>query len=310
VPRVAPVLRVAVAALFVLGALAVALVVLGQPSASGSGSLTLPDPAPMSAVRYDEAPLKVLLLGDSMVGSLGVGLGDLAPAYNVQLVNAGHPGCSVSMDGEIELAALLPYPPGAPCVLDHPGRILEVWRSWIDVYRPDVVLYLARSDLLNQVINGRWTWVGHKDFNEWFSARLRAMLAVFTSRGARVVLMTVPVSQQQTTLPNPQNNPIRVAREGKLLELAARGDPSLVSIYNLSQLLTPSFKYHASIDGLPLRCSDGVHLTPEAGITVAVDLFPRLWALVGSHRVPGGGHWVGGPLPPNTPSWYTKLACS
>jgi hypothetical protein len=310
VPRVTPVVRVAVAASLLLGALAVSLVVVGQPSASGSGSLFLPNPAPWSAVRYDEPPLKVLLLGDSLAGSLGVGLGDLAPGYHVQLVNAGHPGCSVSMDGEVELFALVKDPPGVPCVLDHPDRILQVWQSWIDAYRPDVVLYLARSDVLNQVINGRWTWVGHKDFNEWFSARLRAMLAVFTSRGAHVVLMTVPVSQQVTTSPHPQDNPIRVAREGKLLQLAAEGDPGRVVIYNLSQLLTPSFRYRSAVDGLPLRCSDGVHLTPEAGIAVAPDLFPRLWAIVGSDRVHGGGNWVGGPFPPTTPSWYAKLPCS
>jgi hypothetical protein len=304
------VLRVGSAAALVLGALAVALVLVGQPSASGTGPLTLPDPVSHTAVRYGEPPLKVLLVGDSMAGSIGVGLGELAPAYNVQLVNAGDPGCSVSMDGKVELAFFFVDPPGAPCVLNHPDRILQVWQSWIDAYRPDVVVYLARSDTLNQVVNNRWTWIGHKDFNAWFSTRLRAMLHVFTSRGAHVVLMTVPVSQQVTTFPHPQNNPIREAREGKLLTLAAQGDPSRVVIYDLGKLLTPAFRYRSSVDGLPLRCSDGVHLTPEAGIVVAVDLFPRLWALADTGRVPGGGSWVeDGQLPPTTPSWYASLNC-
>jgi hypothetical protein len=303
------VFRVAAAALCVLGALALALVLVGQPSASGAGALTLPNPVPASVVRFGQPPLKVLLVGDSMAGSLGVGLGELAPGYNVQLVNVGEPGCSVSMDGKVELAFFFVDPPGAPCVLDQPDRILQVWQSWIDAYRPDVVVYLARSDTLNQVVNGRWTWIGHRSFNAWFSARLTAMLHVFTSRGAHVVLMTVPVSEQVTTFPHPQDNPIRVAREGKLLALAAQSDPSRVAIYNLGALLTPSFRYRSSIDGLPLRCSDGVHVSPEAGIVVASDLFPRLWALVGMHRVTGGGVWVHGPLPPTTPSWFSKLSC-
>lgn len=303
-------LRVALAALVLLGVLAAGLVVLGQPSASGSGSLMLANPVSPTVVRYDEAPLKVLLLGDSMAGSLGVGLGELAAAYNVQLVDAGSPGCSVSMDGDVELAYLFIQPPGSPCELDRPDRILQVWRSWVDAYRPDVVIYLARSDMLNQVIDGRWTWVGHKDFAAWFTERLRAMVAVLTSKGAHVVLMTVPVSSQQATnLPHPQDNPIRVARDGKLLAVAAQGDPSRVSVYNLAELLTPDFRYRASVDGLPLHCSDGVHLTSEAGIVVAADLFPRLWVLVGKDRVPGGGRWVSGPLPPSTPSWYGKLGC-
>lgn len=301
-------LRVALCAALLLGALTAALDLLGQPSAAGSGTFTLPNPVSPTVVRYTEPPLKVLLIGDSMAGSLGVGLEDLAPAYNVQLVNAGEPGCSVSMDGEVELAFLFFRHPGAPCQLNDPGRILEVWRSWVDAYRPDVVVYLARSDVLNQKVHGQWTWIGHRNFNAWFSVRLRAMLAVLTSRGAHVVLMTVPVSES-TGGRQPQDNPIRVAREGKLLSLAAATDPTRVVVYNLADLLTPGFRYRSGIDGLPLRCADGVHLTPDAGIAIAPDLFPRLWALVGSHRVAGGGRWVRGALPTATPSWYAKLPC-
>ncbi len=308
-PRVGlPVLRVACFAAVLLGALSGGLVLVGQPTASTNAALSLPHPVPFTAVRYNQPPLKVLLVGDSMAGSLGVGLGELEAEYNVQLVNAAHPGCSVSMDGSIELTYFVD-PPGAPCAINRPGRILAVWQSYVDDFRPDVVIYLARSDLLNQQIEGHWTWVGHRIFNLWFDARLRAMLSVFTSHGASVVLMTVPVSEEPTLNERPQDNPIRVAREGKLLRLAAAGEPSRVLVYDLSSLLTPGFRYRTSADGLPLRCADGVHLTSEAGVVVAADLYPRLWALVAARRVPGGGHFLGGPLPPTTPSWFTKLDC-
>lgn len=309
VPRVVPVLRVGAVALVLLGGLSAALLAVGQPAASGAGPLSLPNPVPISAVHYGEAPLKVLLVGDSMAGSLGVGLGAMAPAYHVQLVNAGHPGCSVAMDGHVQVGYEI-VDVGAPCVLDQPGRLLSVWRSWVDAYRPDVVVYLARSDLLDLQIRGRWTWIGRKVFNGWFPARLREMLSVFTSRGARVVLMTMPVSQETIGGHPAQDDPVRVGRLGKYLRLAAAPYDGQVTVYNLDQLLTPDFRYRSSVDGLPLRCVDGVHLTPEAGIVVAADLFPRLWALAASHRVSGGGHWVGGPLPSSTPSWYTKLDCA
>ena len=52
-----------------------------------------------------------------------------------------------------------------------------------------------------------------------------------------------------------------------------------------------------------------MHLTTEAGIVVATDLYPRLWALADGHRVSGGGGWVLGALPPTTPGWYLKLPC-
>ena len=50
------------------------------------------------APRRTPAPVKVLIVGDSMAGTLGVGLGQLMSQYGVVAVNEGSPGCSVSMD--------------------------------------------------------------------------------------------------------------------------------------------------------------------------------------------------------------------
>lgn len=304
-----PSLRVGSAALLLLGALAAALALVGAPSSAGAGPLGLPHPVPISAVQYGQPPLKVLLVGDSMAGSLGVGLGELSAAYNVRLANAGMPGCSLSMDGEIRLT-YFNDPPGPPCRLNQPGRLLDVWRAWVAAFRPDVVVYLARSDLLDQQVHRVWTNVGHRRFNQWLASRLRAGISVLSSRGARVVLMTVPVSSEPTIHSRPQDNPIRVAREGAILGIAAASDPRAASLYDLSQLLTPGFHYRSSSNGLVLHCADGVHLTPEAGIVVAIDLFPRLWSLARGHRVSGGGHWALGAFPPATPAWYARLACA
>jgi hypothetical protein len=301
-------LRVIASAVILLAVLAACLVVVGQPSSAGAGPLTLPNPVPFSAVRYGQPPLKVLLVGDSMAGSLGVGLGELASAYDVRLANAGMPGCSASMDGNIELTYFIDKP-GWPCELNRPDHLMSTWQAWVDAFRPDVVIYLARSDLVNQQIDGRWTSIGHRDFNHWFAGRLRTALGIFTSRGARVVLVTVPVSQQDTLRARPEDNPIRVARDGAILRRAATNFSASVSVYNLSTLLTPGFKYRASADNLQLRCADGVHLTSEAGMVVAADLYPRLWALAAGHRVAGGGGWALGRFPQATPRWYSKLTC-
>ena len=48
-------------------------------------------------------PVKVLLVGDSVAGSLGVGLADEARQYDVQIVNEGTPGCSLSMQNQIKV---------------------------------------------------------------------------------------------------------------------------------------------------------------------------------------------------------------
>jgi hypothetical protein len=302
--------RIVLAAAALLGVLAVCLVAVGQPSSASTGPLGLPDPAPLSSIRYAAPPLKVLLVGDSMAGSLGVGLEALAPAYHVELANAGHPGCSLSMDGKVLLSFGSWAAPGQPCVEDHPDALLSAWRRWVDVFRPDVVLYLARSDLLNQQLAGSTTWIGHRDFNQWLSSRLRAGANVLTSKGARLVLLTVPVSEEPSVNASAADSPVRVARDGGLLRLAAAAAPGTVSVYDLAALLTPGLRYRAGDDAVPLRCGDGVHVTPEAGIVVAADLFPRLWRLAGARRVAAGGRWEGGPVPTSTPPWYAKLPCS
>src|SRR3974390_898531 len=173
--------RVVASAVTLLGVLAAALVMVGEPTASSAGPLSLPDPAPPSAVRYGAPPLKVLLVGDSMAGTLGVGLGALAAPYNGRLVNAGTPGCSLAVDGRLGLAYFT-VTPGAPCVDDDPGALLSTWRRWVEAYRPDVVLYLAHADIGDQQVHGTWTWIGHRDFARWLDTRLREGISALSSR--------------------------------------------------------------------------------------------------------------------------------
>ncbi len=88
-------------------------------------------------------PVKVLLVGDSLAGSLGVGLALEARQYGVQLVNEGSPSCSVSMQGEVQVLWYT-VSPGPPCdVGGNADSLLTTWRQWVDAYNPDVVVYLA-----------------------------------------------------------------------------------------------------------------------------------------------------------------------
>ena len=58
--------------------------------------------------------MKVLLVGDSIAGTLGVGLAQEAQQNHVQIVNEGTPGCSVSMQQQIKVLWYT-VPPDAPC---------------------------------------------------------------------------------------------------------------------------------------------------------------------------------------------------
>ena len=112
--------------------------------------------------------MKVLIVGDSVAGTLGVGLGRVMAQYGVVAVNEGSPGCSVSMD---QLVKVLWFtdPPGKPCVNGDPDALFAQWRAWVDQFNPDVVIYMARSDVLDQEVDSTWTNIGEPSFDSYFT---------------------------------------------------------------------------------------------------------------------------------------------
>ncbi len=142
-------------------------------------------------------PVKVLLVGDSVAGTLGVGLAQEAQQYHVQIVNEGTPGCSLSMQTQIKVL-FYTVAPDAPCDVDNnPSSLLQTWRKWVDAYNPDVVVYLARGETFDQEVGGQWQNLGEPGFDSYLASRYRQAVAVLGSKGASVVLMTTPVLRQR-----------------------------------------------------------------------------------------------------------------
>ena len=112
-------------------------------------------------------PIKVLLLGDSMAGSLGVGMGAVAPRYGALVANEGVPGCSLAMDKQ-SAALIFAGPPAPPCQAGNPDALFDGWRWWVDAWNPDVVLYFARGELLNTQIgtSSSWMHIGQPAFDD------------------------------------------------------------------------------------------------------------------------------------------------
>jgi hypothetical protein len=80
-------------------------------------------------------------------------------------------------------------------------------------------------------------------------------------------------------------------------------------VFNLNLVVSPGNQYTASIGGVNLRCTDGVHFSRPGGIFVGLQLLPDLASLGQAHKAASpGGAWVGH-LPASTPSWYAKLPC-
>jgi hypothetical protein len=284
--------------------------------------LSLPLPA---ASGVTNRPVRVLLVGDSVAGTLGVGLAQYAQMEhdNVQIVNEGDPGCSVSMQSQIKVLWYT-LAPGPPCdVKNNPDSLFATWTQWVDDYNPDVVLYVSRGETFDQDVSGRWQNIGQPGFDDYVTNRYREAVSVLGSRGATVVLMTSPYYDSGTSssgTPWPEDAFSRVQLDNATIRQVASsaGSPSpggaagasaRVFVFDLNAVVDPNGQYDASINNVNVRCGDGVHFSPSGGIYVGLRLLPDLVALGQSHAVSSpGGVWPGA-LPPSVPSWFPSLPC-
>jgi hypothetical protein len=248
-----------------------------------------------------------------MAGSLGSTLATEAHHYGVEILNEGHPGCSVTSDTEIRFL-LYEQPPGPPCRIGHPTALLDDWRHYITAYRPQVVVYFARTQVLNQLLNGSWTSIGHGAFDRRLRSQLNKGIRILGSEGAHVVLLTSPLydSTVNSTGPPPvETSPDRVPDYNTILKsvAAALHDPQ-VSIFNFAKVVDPDGSYAATVHGVTMRCYDGVHLSVHAGEVIAPKLLPYLDRLGKSTvlKTVADSPKLASP-PPNPPAWYNKLQC-
>ncbi len=272
-----------------------------------------PDRAHLQALPAPHAraapPVRMLLVGDSMAGSLSVGLTLIAKRYDVEVINRGGGGCSLASD-QAERVLWYTVPPGPPCVPDRPDALLSRMRAWVREFDPDVVVYLARSETLDTEVSGSWQHLGEPAFDRWVQRRLGQAVQVLGSEGAKVVFLTSPYydsGRQGNGQPWPENNPARVVVDGALMTAVARADPGKVSVVDFTKLTAPSGHYTAAVDGVDLRCGDGVHITPQGGEWIGARLLPWIAALGRSHADAVGPRPLLAPAPP--PSWYGELPC-
>ena len=237
-------------------------------------------------------------MGDSIAGTLGVGLAQEARQYNVQIANEGTPGCSLSMQTQIRVL-FYTVAPDAPCdVNKNTNSLLGTWRKWVDAYNPDVVVYLARGETFDQEVGGQWQNLGQAGFDSYLADRYRQAVSVLGSRGASVVLHGDPVLRQRDV----------TGRDAVARGRTGRGSPSTtppcarcrprtptgadgsrVYVFDLNAQVSPNHAFSPTVDKINVRCSDGVHFTRSGGIFVGLQLAPELAALGQAHATARAG---------------------
>jgi hypothetical protein len=244
------------------------------PSTAPGSYSNSPFGAPATQDVHAVVPPKVMIVGDSVAGTLGLGFGYLGESTGLSVWNRGSLGCGLFYDGnEYFRGELLPV---------HEECDWRVsWAEQLDAFTPDVVVMMVGAwDVLDREIDGRIVRFGTVEHDTLMLRHLDEASTLLASRGAKVVILTTPYFARtepgidgSTDLP--ENDPSRVNRINSLYREFLASHRDRYRIIDLNRFISVDGEYAEVIDGVAVR-GDGVHFTQEGSTMVANWLAPQL----------------------------------
>ncbi len=267
------------------GTVAVVLAATAVPAAAGalpSDRFTgLPpgiDGQLVARKAFTTDPVRFMLFGDSVAVTLEVGLMQRAtPTWGVDLQPESALGCDLDPNLEIRVSGKV-------------GLATQGCRGWqtkipklVAEKRPAVVgLMLGRWETTDHLYQGKWTHIGEPVWDDHLQAEFNQAIGMFTAEGAKVMLFTMPyldAPEAPDGSTYPENQPVRVDAYNALVRKVAASHPGVVSVFDLNRVLDPQGHYTSTIDGITVRLSDGIHLSPAGGLWLRPRILPAVDAL-------------------------------
>ena len=123
------------------------------------------------------------------------------------------------------------------------------WQELVDRSNPDVVaVELGRWEVSDRIIDGKWTQIGEPAWDRLYAAELAQAIRILSSRGAHVVIFTLPYIMQTTEAPNGEpwdiNQPVRTNDYNALVRQVVARSGGRASVIDLNRLLDPGRDLH------------------------------------------------------------------
>ena len=233
-------------------------VAAGGPTAVGHEPVGIdgePEPGPA-------APLRIMIVGDSVGNNIGQGLEEWsAGRTDVVAWNRSTVACGFELDAEI-----VDGPPS--------DRECHEWfdrfGQFVDEFEPHVVLVLVgRGDQARRIVPGTDgpKRVGDPEFDDLMGSTYDRVLATLERPGTTVIISTFPCFDEAlfNFEPGPdgrQRNETNAAFNDFLRGL---GRP----VIDLDRRLCPGGRFTTAIEGVDNGRPDGLHLSPEAAVSLA-----------------------------------------
>jgi lysophospholipase L1-like esterase len=227
-----------------------------------------------------ELRTRVMLVGDSIAGSLAPGVGRRASTDDFFFFDATVPGCGLTSDrgerwvGDWEL-------PNDRCLPEWRLR----WPQHVAEFDPDIVLLLLSAhDAVDRRIDGQEVAFDSPQGEELMRKDLRDAIEVLSARGARVIVLNAPYNRQPWRLPvDPRRSSFNnswVDRQNSVAFQVASEDPDRATLLDLNLFLDPDGRWTDTVEGVNVRAADTVHLSDAGADLVASWAMPPVLALV------------------------------
>ncbi len=220
-------------------------------------------------------PARVLVVGDSVAQTLGLGFERGANDLGIEFFNRGQLACGLAEAGR----------------LNRGGRWVDVepscanwkkdWAGYINELKPEVSLVLFDVFVVSDLeLNGRELPFGRAASDKYLTNQLAKGVDILRAGGGSVVLLTSPYNDRPERVGQPiewtEDDPARINHWNELLHkyVKDRNDPQ-VTVVDVNEYLSPKGKYANELDGVELRY-DGVHFNPDAGKLLFGWLVPKL----------------------------------
>ena len=239
--------------------------------AEAEGPQAAPPQQPTSAGAVP--PTKVLLVGDSVAGTLGLGFQTIGAEHNLWLWNRGRLGCGLFYSGSVyEGGELLPVNPECDW---H-----KAWLEPMDYFKPDIALMLVGAwDILDREVDGQTVKFGSVEYDRSFLQQLDDATRLLAADGTKVVVLTTPYFSRPELVGQigdwPEYEPWRVDHINSLYREFLAQNPGRYTLVDLNKFVSPEGKFADSINGVQVR-GDGVHFTHDGAILVDQWLAPKL----------------------------------
>jgi peptidoglycan/LPS O-acetylase OafA/YrhL len=215
---------------------------------------------------------RIAFYGDSVSWSIGFYLPSYADQLDVKVDTLE--GCGIARLPEIRVKNM------PQTNYDWCPTWDKNWQYRIDTTDPDVaVLLLARWELMDRKLGGRFQHVGEPAMDRYLRQELDLALDILLSRGAHVVILTAPYNKRYER-PNgelyDEDLPERVDAWNKMLHAAAAEHDERTTVIDLNRRVCPDGEFTYTIDRIRIR-SDGLHFSPN-GVRqwIAPWLMPQL----------------------------------